>query len=99
MNREEFDALYRRGAQCCWECFNQMQQRVLELEGRLKQNSNNSHRPPSSDIAKAKRKANNSRVRSGRKPGGQPGHGGHTLKLAANPDRIVVILPNTVSLS
>ena len=93
MNRVEFDALYRRGAECCWESFNQMQQRVLELEGRLKQNSNNSHRPPSSDIAKAKRKANNSRVRSGRKPGGQPGHRGHTLKLVANPDHIFVILP------
>ena len=93
MNRGEFDALYRRGAECCWESFNQMQQRVLELEGRLKQNSNNSHRPPSPDIAKAKRKANNSRVRSGRKPGAQPGHRGHTLKLVANPDHIFVILP------
>ena len=93
MTRTDFGELYLRGPEGCWEAFDQMQQRICELEGRVKQNSNNSHRPPSSDIAKAKRKANNSRVRSGRKPGGQPGHKGSTLALAANPDHSLVILP------
>jgi len=44
MNREKFDALYRRGEECCREGFNQMQQRVLELEGQLKQKNSGGFR-------------------------------------------------------
>jgi transposase len=49
--------------------------RIDELEARLKQNSGNSSRPPSSDLG---RKRIPPVEPSGRKPGGQPGHEGRT---------------------
>ncbi len=45
--------------------------RIVELEDRLGTNFSNSSLPPSRDIYKAKR---SHRPKSGRKPGGQPGH-------------------------
>lgn len=52
--------------------------RVAELEARLGQNSHNSSKPPSSDgPAKESRK----QEPTGRKPGGQPGHKGHSRDL------------------
>jgi transposase len=53
--------------------------------------SSNSHMPPSKDLAKPER--NNSRVKSERKKGGQPGHAGTTLKASDKPDIIVPIRP------
>ena len=67
----------------------QLQARVAELEGRLAQNSGNSSRPPSSD-GLAKPPPRSLRTRSGRKPGGQPGHPGRTLEPVKKPDRIKV---------
>lgn len=61
--------------------------RVQELEGRLRKDSHNSSKPPSSDgLAK---KPKSLRESSGRKPGGQAGHEGATLKRVATPDVIV----------
>lgn len=54
-----------------------LMQRVEELEARLKRDSSNSSRPPSSDPPWRKRPAG-PRTPSGRKPGGQPGHEGTT---------------------
>jgi transposase len=65
----------------------QLEQRVKELEGRLNQDSRNSSKPPSSD-GPAKPVVKNLREKSGRKPGGQPGHAGTTLRQMAVPDRI-----------
>jgi transposase len=48
-------------------------------------NSKNSNIPPSGDPNRGKI----SKSRGKRKPGGQPGHPGTTLKLVDNPDRIV----------
>ena len=65
---------------------------VAELRARLDQNSRNSSRPPSSDgYAKPTVDWNRSlRRRSGRKPGGQPGHDGHHLERREDPDRAVL---------
>ena len=53
----------------------QLQKRIRELEARANQNSRNSSRPPSSDLPSAPPPPG--RRRSGRRPGGQPGHPGH----------------------
>ncbi len=80
------------------ECLRQFRTRITELESeiqelkaRLSQNSQNSHKPPSSDgLKKPKRKGKNTSLRrkSGRKSGGQKGHKGSTLEMSSNPDRI-----------
>ena len=67
-----------------------------ELEQiKVKKNSNNSHLPPSQDIA---RKNINLRQKSGRKQGGQPGHEGSTLKMSEHPDQIIKYQPNYCTL-
>ena len=65
--------------------------RVRELEGQLATTSRNSSKPPSSDgPARVPRSL---RGKSGRKPGGQPGHRGAHLCLVDTPDRVVVQRP------
>jgi len=63
------------------------------LEERLRQNSQNSSRPPSSDAPAGRRPE--PRAPSGRKPGGQPGHEGHQRLLLAEEavDTIVPVKP------
>ena len=62
-----------------------LEQQIKELQARLNQNSTNSSKPPSSD-GLGKRPVKNLRTKSGRKPGGQPGHAGHTLPQVEKPD-------------
>ena len=58
-----------------------------ELRARINQNSTNSSKPPSSEgYSKAPK---NSRVKSGRLPGGQPGHDGRTLDKVETPDEVI----------
>ena len=57
--------------------------------------SHNSHKPPSSDGLA--RKTKSLRRRSGKKPGGQIGHCGDTLRLVASPDEVVEHRPATCS--
>ncbi len=74
----------------------QLQQRVAELEvkikeleDRLNKNSQNSSQPPSSDgYTKARPKSQ--RKKTKRKPGGQPGHSGQTLRQVPEPDEVIV---------
>ncbi len=67
--------------------------RVADLEARLGQNSRNSSKPPSSDSPFVKPAPKSLRGRSGRGPGGQPGHGGQTLMQVAAADRVVRHVP------
>src|SRR5271166_4939346 len=64
-----------------------LQARIEELEARLAKDSHNSSKPPSSDGLT--RKTKSLRRRSGKKPGGQIGHRGETLRLVATPDEVV----------
>lgn len=63
--------------------------RVSELEKQIRKNSENSHKPPSSDGFK-KKPVKNNRTFTGRKQGGQYGHKGSTLEMVAIPDKINV---------
>ena len=57
-----------------------------DLQARLGQNSTNSSQPPSSSpFIKPK----SLRVKTGRHPGGQPGHPGSTLRVMETPDEVV----------
>jgi transposase len=57
-----------------------------ELKRRLGMNSTNSSKPPSSDSPFTKPAPKSLRRKSGRKPGGQPGHPGSTLALVDDPN-------------
>ncbi len=63
-------------------------ERVQVLEERLGKDSHNSHLPPSSD--RFVRQPKSLRKKSGKKPGGQPGHRGETLELSSSPDEVIV---------
>lgn len=64
----------------------QLEQENARLRVQNNQNSGNSHVPPSKNIFK---KNFSLRKKTGRKPGGQPGHPGATLRRSENPDVIV----------
>src|SRR2546421_10941092 len=65
-----------------------LSERISVLEAKLAKESHNSHLPPSSD--RFQRQPKSLRKKSGKKPGGQAGHGGNTLKLSETPDQVIV---------
>jgi transposase len=72
-----------------------LRERVAELESQvqalreyLAKDSHNSSLPPSSD--RFQRRPRSLRLKSGKKPGGQPGHPGHHLAFSQTPDQIEV---------
>lgn len=70
-----------------------LEARVKELEDRLSKNSGNSSRPPSSDTYN-KPSPKSRRARGKRKPGGQHGHKGATLRQVEKPDDTINIFPD-----
>ena len=66
-----------------------LEARIAGLEKRLNQNSSNSSKPPSSDGLK--RTTSLRSKTTGRKPGGQPGHPGQTLRRSKTPGIIVSV--------
>jgi transposase len=71
--------------------------RISELERRLGLNSSNSGKPPSSDGFKKPARVSSLRERSGKKPGGQKGHKGETLRQVTDPDDVVNHYPPACS--
>jgi len=68
-----------------------LEARIAELERRLNMNSSNSSKPTSTD--KPNQKKRSLRKPSGKKPGGQSGHKGTTLKLPCAPFKIIPCNP------
>ena len=98
VTRAEFDALYANGPDALYALFEQqaaqialLTARVQQVEAQLGGHSQNSHRPPSSDGPRTPPRGQ--RPRSGRAPGGQPGHPGRTLTMTATPDDVVAHRP------
>ncbi len=70
----------------------ELKQRVATLERQAGLNSKTSSRPPSSDGLKkppAQKRTQSPRGKPDRKPGGQPGHKGKTLRQTATPDHVI----------
>lgn len=63
-----------------------LEERVAKLEAQLAKNSSNSHKPPSSDGPGTPPRTQSERKPSGKKPGGQRGHSGSTLRKSPHPD-------------
>ena len=59
---------------------------IAELERKLRLNSKNSSKPPSTDVFI---KPQSLRAKGINKNGGQAGHEGHTLRQVAQPDSII----------
>lgn len=70
----------------------QLTVRVATLEAQLAKHSGNSSKPPSSDGLK-KPAPKSQRDKSGKKPGGQPGHKGATLCWSEQPDQFLAHRP------
>src|SRR5450759_1698235 len=73
------------------------EKQIADLERQLatrEKNSTNSSKPPSSDgMAGTQRRRCSPRKKSGRKPGGQPGHVGQERQRVEKPDRTEEVLP------
>jgi len=66
-----------------------LEKKINVLEGQAAKNSQNSHKPPSSERFN-KVQPKSLREKTGRKTGGQNGHKGRTLKMVEQPNKIIV---------
>ena len=94
MTRSECEALSAAGPEAVFAVVARLEGQVAALQAevaalrdQLAGNSRNSHRPPSSDQGRAPTRS--LRVRGAKPRGGQPGHGGDTLRQVATPDTVV----------
>jgi transposase len=97
MSREEILAVYAQGPEAVVTLVTALLERLAHVEARLAaveaqlaKDSHNSGKPPSSDPVRRPRSL---RGKSGRRPGGQPGHEGTTLALRATPDVVLSHAP------
>ena len=96
LTREEILEIYEAGPEAVITAFQRLEsiiekqasqsaqheERVRVLEARLNQNSQNSSKPPSTDVfCSEKPKPQSSRTISSKKAGGQKGHPGKTLEM------------------
>jgi transposase len=86
MKRGELIELCRQEPEKMADLILSLEARIQELERRTKKNSKNSDQPPSSDGLKKPLQKNS---KSKRKPGGQQGRPGKTLRYSEEPDRII----------
>ena len=93
MSREEILAVYAQGPDAVVALvegllarIDALEARVAALEAAQAKDSHNSGKPPSSDVTRTGRVPKSLRGKSGKPPGGQPGHRGRTLALRATPD-------------
>ena len=101
LSNEEIEAIYESGPEAVIVLVEQLLARIAELSDRVKEleehlakDSHNSSKPPSSDSFKPD-KTKSLRKPSGRKPGGQPGHQGNTLRLVDTPNLVVDYSPSS----
>ena len=85
-NRDELLELCQREPEKVVDLIEALTARVTNLERRLNKTSQNSDKPPSSD---GLRKPARQHSKSKRKPGGQKGRSGTTLKVSEQPDQII----------
>ena len=76
------------------EKIQRLEKRLKDVEAKSNKDSRNSNKPPSSDMhkrnkSKDKNKTSSLKKKSGKRPGGQPGHKGTTLPMCHNPDEII----------
>lgn len=96
-SKEQILALYHQGpdavialVEMLYKTIDVHEKKIKHLEDILVKNSHNSSKPPSTDgFNKPTKETKNLRRKSGKKPGGQPGHKGTTLNQVANPDHII----------
>ena len=91
LTREEFEKTYGTVTDPLFALFcgmtsrlDELEAQVLQFKSRLGKNSDNSHKPPSTDGYK--KKPVNLRTKSDKKSGGQKGHSGKTLEFSDKPD-------------
>ena len=68
-----------------------LEKQIAALQEKSRTNSSNSSKPPSTDFGRAKNVAKT--MRSGKKPGGQPGHVGKGRELCEDPEVLVEVCP------
>jgi transposase len=94
LSRSEISQIYHEGEEAVialvesfQDALASLEVRLAAVEGQQKKTSKNSSKPPSSD---GLRRTVSLRTPTGKKPGGQADHEGHTLQRSASPDEVIV---------